>query len=254
MAKKTQSTKAASTKAAKTKATKGTKGTTKKGSNGRAHEPAAATAVAAPGTGGKRKPPTKTLASGATEKPKAAQVGVAAVVAGDPAAHANETATATAAETHETTTAAEAAEVPPVGERASGAHEPKAAPLALPLGTVLRRVDRHGNVRCECVAVEGGFRFDGTVYKSLSAAALAAAKSLGLNSPSVNGPLFWGLSKPARAAANPLALLERVWGRYSAALERSLERREHREAVLAGLERHVRVLQNLRDEAAREGA
>ncbi|MCW8139043.1 MAG: DUF2924 domain-containing protein [Planctomycetota bacterium] len=235
MAKKTQSTKAASTKAAKTKATKETK---KRGSKSRAPEPAAATAVAAPGTGGKRKPPTKTLASGATEKP---------------AAHANE-APETAAETHETTTAAQAAEVPSVGEGASDPQEPKAAPLALPLGTVLRRVDRNGNVRCECVAVEGGFRFEGTVYKSLSAAALAAAKSLGLNSPSVNGPLFWGVSKPARAAANPLASLERVWGRYSAALERSLERREHREAVLAGMERHVRVLQNLRDEAAREGA
>jgi hypothetical protein len=33
-----------------------------------------------------------------------------------------------------------------------------------PVGTVLRRVDRPGNVRCECTIEEGGIRYNGTLY------------------------------------------------------------------------------------------
>jgi hypothetical protein len=51
------------------------------------------------------------------------------------------------------------------------------------------------------------------VYGSLSGAAAAAAKDLGLSGKSFNGYVFWGLSKPGRATA--LDRLEHLWNRYS---------------------------------------
>ena len=53
-------------------------------------------------------------------------------------------------------------------------------------GTVLQKRDRHGAVRCECTIEEGGIRYAGKVYRSLSAAAMAAAKDLGLNNKTQN--------------------------------------------------------------------
>ena len=69
---------------------------------------------------------------------------------------------------------------------ADGAHVTLAAPTTpdprLPApGTVLEKRDRHGAVRCECTVEEGGIRYAGKVYRSLSSAAMAAAKDLGLN-------------------------------------------------------------------------
>lgn len=67
-----------------------------------------------------------------------------------------------------------------------------------PIGTVLQKRDRNGNLRCECEIVEGGVRYGGTVYRSLSSAAIAAAADLGLASRAANGWAFWGLSKTTR--------------------------------------------------------
>jgi len=67
------------------------------------------------------------------------------------------------------------------------------------VGTVIAKRDRHGKVRCKCRVVEGGIRYNGTVYSSVSAAALAAASDLGLESPTQNGYVFWALDKLAKA-------------------------------------------------------
>jgi hypothetical protein len=117
-----------------------------------------------------------------------------------------------AAATPETAAKPEA-ETPPE----AAAIQSKVDPRLPPLGTLLRRTDRHGNVRCECTIEEAGFRYAGTLYKTLSAAAIVAAKDLGLTSETQNGFTFWGLSKPARRerpAHNPLDGLERAWERY----------------------------------------
>src|SRR2546426_5266846 len=57
---------------------------------------------------------------------------------------------------------------------------PKAEPAALVPGTVLRKLDRKGKTRCECTVEAEGYRYKGTVYGSLSGAAAAAAKDVGL--------------------------------------------------------------------------
>jgi hypothetical protein len=71
---------------------------------------------------------------------------------------------------------------------APGAPDPRMPPS----GTVLQKLDRHGTVRCECTIEEGGFRYAGELYRSLSAAAMAAAKDLGLANKTQNGWSYWG--------------------------------------------------------------
>jgi hypothetical protein len=70
-------------------------------------------------------------------------------------------------------------------------------PRLPPPGTVLQRCDRHGNVRCECTVEQDGIRYAGKLYKSLSAAAIAATKDMGLKSKTQNGRTFWGVATPA---------------------------------------------------------
>lgn len=121
------------------------------------------------------------------------------------------------------------------------------------IGTVLQKRDRQGTLRCECEIVEGGVRYAGTVYRSLSAAAVAAAKDLGLAAKQMNGFTFWGVSKPSRPAVDPLGGLERAWNKYQVRLEAVLERAkagEHKEPALTTLVRHTRILQNLQEEVA----
>jgi hypothetical protein len=87
-------------------------------------------------------------------------------------------------------------------------------PRLPPVGTVVRKLDRHGAARCECKVVEGGFEYKGEFFKSLSGAACAAAKDLGIHGQ-VNGFVFWGIVKEPRAK-NPVQAIEKVWERYSA--------------------------------------
>ena len=84
------------------------------------------------------------------------------------------------------------------------------------VGTVLRKVDRHGATRCEATVEADGFRYDGTLYKSLSGAAMAAAKDLGLGDTAQNGFVFWSLVKPAARASDPITTLEHAWDRFHA--------------------------------------
>ncbi len=73
------------------------------------------------------------------------------------------------------------------------AHDPR-----LPAtGTVIIKRDRLGAERCRCTVVEAGVKYAGTTYKTISAAAMAAAKDLGLASKSQDGYAFWGLKKNA---------------------------------------------------------
>jgi hypothetical protein len=96
----------------------------------------------------------------------------------------------------------------------------KAAPkapqgeAALTPGTVLRKQDRHGRA-VECTTEAEGYSYAGQAYASLSGAAAAAAKDLGLKGTSFNGYVFWGLTRPGRATE--LDRLEHLWNRYSAA-------------------------------------
>ncbi len=95
---------------------------------------------------------------------------------------------------------------------AAATREPE--PRLPPPGTVIEKRDRHGKVRCKCTVEDGGIRYSRTVYRSLSAAAMAAAKDLGLKNKTQNGFTFWGLSKPPRPPSNSVEALQRAWERY----------------------------------------
>ena len=87
-------------------------------------------------------------------------------------------------------------------------------PRLPPPGTVIQKHARDGSVRCECTVEAEGIRYKGALYKSLSAAAMAAAKDLGIGGRTQNGYTFFGLSKPPRPAADPVEALGRAWERY----------------------------------------
>jgi hypothetical protein len=117
-----------------------------------------------------------------------------------------------------------------------------------PPGTLLQKLDRHGKVRCECTVEEAGFRYAGEVYRSLSAAAMAAAKDLGLQNKTQNGWAFWSLTKPSRRPSDPLAALERVWERYQGNVEALLKEGvtvENRSQVMAAIRRHSQAFETL---------
>jgi hypothetical protein len=153
-------------------------------------------------------------------------------------------------------------ETPPASEAAASAR--KDAPIVpvarrtldprLPApGTLLQKRDRHGAVRCECTVEEGGIRYAGKAYRSLSSAAMAAAKDLGLNNKTQNGFTFWGLSKPPRAPRDPLAALERAWERCHGnvtALVKEGVTDEKRAKVLTTIKKHVQTIESLREKVA----
>jgi len=127
-------------------------------------------------------------------------------------------------------------------------------PRLPPAGTVLRKRDRHGAVRCECTVEEdGAIRYAGKTYRSLSSAAMAAAKDLGLGGKTQNGFTFWGLSKPPRRPSDPLANLERAWERYHGNVEALVKNGvtdENRSKVVATIRKHVQVIESLREKVA----
>jgi hypothetical protein len=121
-----------------------------------------------------------------------------------------------------------------------------------PVGTVIRKVDRHGAVRCQCTVVEDGIRYKGRVFRSLSGAAMAAAQDLGLENKTQNGFTFWGLTKPSRKLDDPEAALKKASDRYeklaAAAIKAATDR--NRGQVRGVLEAHENVVQGLLGEAA----
>jgi hypothetical protein len=86
-------------------------------------------------------------------------------------------------------------------------------PRLPPPGTVLKKLDRSGAVRCECKVTEAGIIYKGETFRSLSAAAMAAAKDLGI-SGSQNGFLFWGLIRQQPRLTDPVEALDAAWSRY----------------------------------------
>lgn len=153
-------------------------------------------------------------------------------------------------------------EVPaPAAEMAAPANSAPVTPAApatpdprLPVpGTVLQKKDRHGAVRCECTVEDGGIRYAGKVYRSLSAAAMAAAKDLGLNNKTQNGFTFWGLSKPPRRPSDPLVALDRAWERYHGNVEALVKAGvtdDNRSKVLAAIKKQVETIEALREKVA----
>lgn len=115
---------------------------------------------------------------------------------------------------------------------------PTQAAAALTPGAVLRKTDREGKVRCECTVEDGGFRYAGELYGSLSGAAAAAAKALKLSGTSFNGDVFWGLKPSGR---DPLHRVEDLWQRYSNAASLLLK---------AGGPEKAAALERLRQHAA----
>jgi len=115
-------------------------------------------------------------------------------------------------------------------------------------GTTIEKHDRHGAVRCKCTVEEGGIRYSGKVYTSLSGAAMAAAKDLDLKNKTQNGYIFWGLIKPPRPASDPLVALERAWERYRDRVETLVKEgvtEENRGKVAAALGKHAHLIEKL---------
>lgn len=147
---------------------------------------------------------------------------------------------------------------PEAPAKPADAHVTPAAPTTpdprLPApGTVLEKRDRHGAVRCECTIEEGGIRYAGKMYRSLSSAAMAAAKDLGLNNKTQNGFTFWGLSKPPRRPSDPLVALDHAWERYHGNVEALVKEGvtdENRSKVVAEMRKHAQVIESLREKVA----
>ena len=116
-----------------------------------------------------------------------------------------------------------------------------------PEGTVIKKVDRHGAVRCQCTVVEGGIRYKGRVFRSLSGAAMAAATDLGLKNKTQNGFAFWGITKPTRKLTDPVGALKKSAKRFhGVASAVTLAATDHNRAkIRAGLEEHKASIENL---------
>ena len=108
------------------------------------------------------------------------------------------------------TTTGKATTQDPVPESKGTAPASASDPRLPAVGTVIQKRDRHGVIRCECTVEEDGIRYAGTLYRSISSAALAAARDLGLRNKSENGYVFWGLVKlhrpGTRAASRKLTV------------------------------------------------
>jgi len=121
-------------------------------------------------------------------------------------------------------------------------------PRLPPAGTVLQKKDRQGDVRCECTVEEDGICYAGKTYRSLSAAAMAASKDLGLGGRAQNGFLFWGLVKQPARAGDPVAALAKAWARYrgrAQSLAAGSVTSEAREGLRAELKKHAEALADL---------
>ena len=160
-----------------------------------------------------------------------------------PAAKAAEPTPKAAAKETAKKAAASAAEAPRAGKAAKAQPASMSAEDAArlpPVGTVIKKLARDGRVRCECKIEAEGVRYDGEIYKSLSGAAVAAAKALGLSGSSFNGYVFWGLAKPARASADPAVRLDKLWARYEEAASALLKGAgAEKGGVLAAMKPHA---------------
>jgi hypothetical protein len=120
------------------------------------------------------------------------------------------------------------------------------------VGTVIQKRDRYGAVRCQCTVDEGGIRYEGQLYGSLSGAAMAAAADLGLTNKTQNGFTFWGLTKPTRMLDDPEAALKKACARFeglATAVTKGVTD-ENRAKVRAALQQHGQVVESLLGQVA----
>jgi hypothetical protein len=101
--------------------------------------------------------------------------------------------------------------------------------------------------------IRDGLLAGASVYRSLSSAAMVAAKDLGLTNKTQNGFTFWGLSKPPRRPSDPLVALDRAWERYHGNVETLVKEGvtdDNRSQVVAAIRKHAQVLESLREKMA----
>jgi len=124
-------------------------------------------------------------------------------------------------------------------------------PRLPPVGTVIIKQDRHGAERARCTVMDAGIEYNGTTYKSLSAAAMAAAKDLNLGGTTQDGFAFWKLKKPAArvaAAKDPVDWLGKAWDRYRERAANSVKTdgaHEDRAKVRDTLQQHLDELNQI---------
>lgn len=123
-------------------------------------------------------------------------------------------------------------------------------PRIPPVGTVIQKLDRHGSVRCECKVEADGFRYNGQLYSSLSAAAMAAATDLGLENKTQNGFTFWGLEKRAGDPVGMLKQASDVFGRKAKAAITGRVTDDNRESLATSLAQHAEMIDALRESLA----
>ncbi len=124
---------------------------------------------------------------------------------------------------------------------------PKPARDLPPVGTVIQKRDRKGELRSECRVVDGGIDYKGTMYKSLSAAALAASKDLGLGASTLDGWSWWGLkTRPIVPGAKKdgTASLDRAFAKFRAKADAIVEAAsgDDRTKVLSAIRAHGAAL------------
>jgi hypothetical protein len=129
----------------------------------------------------------------------------------------------------------------PKGEKTAQHKQPEVTGPQVPVGTKLQKLDRAGEVRCECSVEEGGYRYGKTVFRSLSSAAAAAAKDLGLAGKSFNGYVFWGLTKPGRK--NTLERMDHLFRRYSEMATQLARNPEQKASCLEHIRKQIAQLQ-----------
>ena len=137
--------------------------------------------------------------------------------------------------------------------RAEGASQGAAPEARLPpVGTVIKKRDRHGQVRCECKVVETGIRYKGRDFTSLSGAAMAAAKDLDLKNKTQNGWVFCGLTKPGRKLEDPVGALGKSFSRHHnlATLVTSRSTDESRAAIRGALQEQRHAIDELLTQVA----
>lgn len=105
--------------------------------------------------------------------------------------------------------------------------------------TPLKKLDRSGAVRCECKVTETGFLYKGQEFRSLSAAAMAAAKDLNI-SGAQNGYLSWSLIKQQPRVSDPVEALEAAWERFHQRATGVFATAKDDEAALAKLKTRIR--------------
>jgi hypothetical protein len=151
-----------------------------------------------------------------------------------------------------------AAPAPAAGAKPKTAAKATKAPRArdprLPEpGTVLQKKDRQGTVRCECTVEQDGIRYQGTLYRSLSAAAMAASKDMGLGGRAQNGYLFWGIIRQPGREKDPVAALERAWERYESRAKGIMSAgldENNKAKVLTTVRKHAAALEGLQAQVA----